>query len=66
VSDTHHTCPRSGCTRQVPDHMFACRNDWYALSKPVRDAIWATSGKGFTRERIDAIKAAREDWGDTP
>jgi len=57
-----HTCPRRTCTVTVPDHLFACRADWFALSKSVQAAIYATSGKGFTRERIDAIKAAREEW----
>jgi len=61
---TAHTCPRRGCSIQVPDALFACRDDWFALSRPVRAAIYATSkpSKGFTRERLDAIKAALEDW----
>jgi hypothetical protein len=44
--------------------MFACRSDWFALSKPVRDAIWATAtpAKILTRERREAVQAAMEEW----
>lgn len=34
-----HDCP-GGCGRQVPYHLYACRNDWYRLPKPYRDEIW--------------------------
>jgi hypothetical protein len=43
--------------------MFACRSDWFALSKAVRDAIYATVGTA-TRARFDAIAAARKEWAD--
>lgn len=56
-----HFCPRKGCAAEVPDRMFACRTDWFALSKPVRDAIYATVGQATT-ERFEAIRAAREEW----
>jgi hypothetical protein len=59
------TCPRQGCKVKIPDALFACRDHWFALSPSVRAAIYATNGKGVTRERIAAIKAAREDWGET-
>lgn len=48
---------------EVRDAMFACRSDWFALSKAVRDAIWATAGTA-TRERFDAIAAARKEWAE--
>jgi hypothetical protein len=58
-----HTCPRPGCKARVPDHLFACRGDWFALSRPVQAAIYATASRHLAdRERIDAIKAAREEW----
>jgi hypothetical protein len=58
-----HTCPRRGCRVVVPDHLFACRQDWFALSRPVQAAIYATAGQHLAnRDRIDAIKAAREEW----
>lgn len=34
-----HPCP-AGCGRQVPNHLYACRGDWYRLPKPYRDEIW--------------------------
>lgn len=36
-----HQCPRPECSRTVPDGMFACRGDWYALPAHLRDAVWA-------------------------
>lgn len=56
-----HFCPRKGCAQEVPNRLFSCRGDWFQLSKPVRDAIYATAGRS-TRERFDAIAAAREEW----
>lgn len=35
-----HTCHARGCSVAVPRKMFACRKHWYALPKPLRDAIW--------------------------
>jgi hypothetical protein len=62
-----HTCPRRGCTRVVPTHLFACRDDWYALSKPTRDLIWATAYlTPFDPERQAAFRAADEDWERRP
>lgn len=39
-SDTTHECPRRGCTRRVPFHQLACRDGWYRIPKPFRDAVW--------------------------
>jgi hypothetical protein len=36
-----HACPRPECPRTVPDDLFACRPDWYALPPRLRDAIWS-------------------------
>jgi hypothetical protein len=58
-----HTCPRPGCAAQVPDELFACRGDWFALSLPVRHAIYATARRRLLdRVRLAAVKAAREEW----
>jgi hypothetical protein len=47
----------------VPNHLFACRNDWYALTKPTRDLIWATAHLPvMDPERRNAFRAADEDW----
>jgi hypothetical protein len=63
--DGTHRCPRPGCTQRVPDHLFACRTDWFTLSRGTRQAIWATyrsTGTTPTKARLDAIEAAMEDW----
>jgi hypothetical protein len=62
MSDTHR-CPRPGCPRTVPNRLFACRVDWYALSKPTRDLIWATAHLPvLDPERRAAFRAAEQDW----
>lgn len=62
MTDTHR-CPRRGCQRTVPNSMYACHNDWYALSKPTRDLIWATAHLPvFDPERRAAFRAAEQDW----
>lgn len=35
-----HHCHAHGCNKKVPPAMFACKSHWYALRKPMRDAIW--------------------------
>jgi hypothetical protein len=35
-----HTCPAPGCSREVSDDLLACRQHWYELPKPLRDALW--------------------------
>jgi hypothetical protein len=62
MSETH-TCPRRGCARTVSNHLFACRNDWFALSKLTRDLIWATAHLSvLDPERRAAFRAADADW----
>lgn len=58
-----HKCPRKGCEVKVPDHLFACRPDWFALSYGTRRAIWATAGLHPTEpSRYRAIMAAIAEW----
>lgn len=58
-----HTCPRKGCQVTVPNHLFACRSDWFALSKATRDLIWATAHLPvMDPERRNAFRAADADW----
>ena len=35
-----HLCHAFGCNRPVPPSLFMCRRHWFALRKPLRDAIW--------------------------
>jgi hypothetical protein len=64
LADREHICPRPGCTTRIPRGRFACKPDWSALSKPVQRAIWATAFRPG-RDRIQAVKAAMEEWGAT-
>jgi hypothetical protein len=41
-----HHCHATGCTARVPPSMFTCKPHWFALPKPMRDAIWATYRPG--------------------
>jgi hypothetical protein len=36
----NHTCHWTGCTKQVPPAMWGCKEHWFKLPKPLRDAIW--------------------------
>ena len=58
-----HVCPRPGCARVIRRDLFACRPDWFALSPGVRRAIWSTAFRPTDRARLEAIKAALEEWG---
>lgn len=43
--------------------LLACKPHWYQLSKPVRDAIWATvSLPTLHPDRRAALTAALEEW----
>ena len=68
-----HQCPRPECGRKVPDDMFACRPDWFALPKGIRDAIWAAwrtdDLDGHAEARVLAVTWYREHpprWATQP
>lgn len=42
---TGHRCPAPGCTMPVASSQYACREHWYALPKPLRDALWSAYNK---------------------
>lgn len=44
--DDTHECPKRGCTHRVLAHMLTCRGHWYAIPKPLRDAVWDTWDHG--------------------
>ena len=46
MTDTKQ-CPMIGCEERHGRHLFCCRRHWFALPKPLRDAIWATVGKDW-------------------
>ena len=35
-----HTCHWPGCGKNVPPAMWGCREHWFKLPKPLRDAVW--------------------------
>lgn len=43
---SEHTCHARGCDTPVPRRMFMCRPHWFALPKPMRDAVSATYTPG--------------------
>lgn len=62
-----HGCPRRGCPRRVPVHLFCCVEDWLALPVEVRRKISRTAGMGLLSvPRRQAIKAALDAWADLP
>lgn len=46
-----HHCHAHGCTRAVPPKLFMCKSHWYALPKPVRDAVWREYRPGQERDK---------------
>lgn len=56
-----HQCPRRGCRVQVPYEQLACKRDWYALPKPIRDAVIRAYRRGLgigTPEHNVAVNTA--------
>jgi hypothetical protein len=51
-----HTCHAHGCDEIVPPEMFACRAHWYALRKPVRDAIWREYRQGQENDKNPSLR----------
>ena len=45
-----HTCHARGCEQPVPRRMFMCRPHWFALPKPMRDAVNAAYTPGQERD----------------
>ncbi|MBY0459370.1 MAG: hypothetical protein K2V38_18750 [Gemmataceae bacterium] len=62
-----HGCHWPGCTRQVPPARWGCKPHWFALPKPLRDAIWAAYRPGQEKDfavspaYVAAARAA-QDW----
>lgn len=41
MTETKHTCPAPGCSRQIPREMAFCRPHWMALPTSLRHRVWA-------------------------
>lgn len=61
-----HQCPRPECPRTVPDDLFACRGDWYALPRAIRDDIWRGYLDGQTADHAQAMADAIEWYREHP
>jgi hypothetical protein len=51
-----HTCHAHGCNALVPPAMFMCRDHWYRLRKPMRDAIWNEYRRGQERDKRPSLR----------
>ena len=51
-----HTCHAAGCDLPVPSAMFMCKRHWYALRKPLRDAIWAEYRRGQEVDKAPSLR----------
>jgi hypothetical protein len=56
-----HLCHAPGCKTTVSPKMFTCRQHWYALPKPLRDAIWREyrPGQEIDKQPSDAYLAVQ-------
>jgi len=61
-----HQCPRPECSRSVPDDMFACRGDWYALPARLREAVWQGWTSGDAEAHHEAMRRAIEWYREHP
>ena len=62
-----HVCPRPECDRMIHDDaLFACRGDWYALPKIIRDEIWGTFLGGDEAGHLAAMAEAIEWYHANP
>lgn len=51
-----HRCHAHGCNAPVPPAMFMCRPHWFALRKPLRDAIWNEYRRGQERSKTPSAR----------
>ena len=62
-----HTCHWTGCGKAVPAAMWGCKEHWFKLPKPLRDAIWKeyVPGQEITKtpsERYLATAFLVQEW----
>jgi hypothetical protein len=56
-----HRCPGPDCDEQVDDAMLMCRQHWYLVPPPIRNAVrraWKGSAGAGSTEHVRAIHAA--------
>ena len=57
---THH-CAALDCAAKIPRKMLMCKPHWYALPKPMRDAIWSNYQEGQENEGGPRLSASYVD-----
>jgi hypothetical protein len=58
-----HTCPRHGCSVQVPNTRYACGQHWAELSAETKKAIIRTRWRNvLDPNRRIAFRMADVDW----
>lgn len=59
MNPSGHECP-GRCGAQVPDRLFACKDDWYRLPRDLRQPILDTAGQSLLEPgRLNAVRDAR-------
>lgn len=51
-----HHCHAHGCKTPVPPKMFMCREHWFALPVPFRDAVWREHRPGQERDKSPSCR----------
>jgi len=57
-----HRCHATGCEIEIAPRLFMCRRHWFALPRPLRDAVWKTYRAGQESDKLPGaayIEAAR-------
>lgn len=57
-----HRCP-GGCGQQVPQHLYACKPDWFRLPLKIRTEIWKTYRRNDAGGHLAAMSEAAR-WYD--
>lgn len=51
-----HTCHAHGCKVAVPPKMFMCRAHWFALRRPIQQAIWREYRPGQENDKQASLR----------
>lgn len=54
-----HHCHWNGCDKAVPPAMWGCRQHWFTLPKPMRDAIWRCYAPGQEVTKTPSVEYLR-------
>ncbi len=54
-----HTCPATGCRRQLPQHILACPAHWRRVPRDLQRQVYATWARGRMPDPV-AYMAARQ------